>query len=222
MHRHSSLPTNFTLHIAPHLVCCCRTLGLLRKSLDSTLPCSAEAAAPAGHVLRAACGEGVAAAAAAYERLAPQAAVEALLGIASAANLYVDQAAPWTALKKGTDQEKAAAGQVMVAVLEAARILAVALSPVTPGLAARMYQQLGLLGGDGADAGAALTLQGRVTWADTEWGQLAAGHVTAEPQPVFARLDDTVPYVTEAAPEAAAAAAAGGGKKQQKAPAKAR
>jgi methionyl-tRNA synthetase len=177
-----------------------RTLGLLRKSLDSTLPCSAQDAAPAGsdHVLRRACEEQVAAAAAAYERMAPHAAVEALLGIAGAANQYVDQQAPWTALKKGSDEEKAAAGRAMVAVLEAGRILAVALSPIAPGVASRMYQQLGL--GEGP-------LQGRVTWADTAWGQLQQGHQTAQPQPVFARVDDTVPFVTEAAPAAAAAAA---------------
>lgn len=178
----------------------CRTLGLLRKSLDSTLPCSAEAAAPAdsNNPLRVACEQQVAAAAAAYEALAPHTAVEALLGIAAAANLYVDQQAPWTALKKGTDEEKEAAGAVMVAVLEAGRILAVALSPITPGLSSRMYQQLGL--GEGP-------LHGRVTWADTNWGQLQAGHKPAQPQPVFARLDDTVPFVTEPAPAAAAAAA---------------
>jgi methionyl-tRNA synthetase len=176
-----------------------RTLGLLRKSLDSTLPCSAEDAAPAGsdHPLRLACEQQVAAAAAAYQSLAPHAAVDALLGIAQAANLYVDQQAPWTALKKGTDEEKEAAGRAMVAVLEAGRVLAVAISPITPGIAAKMYQQLGL--GEGP-------LQGRVTWADTTWGQLQAGHRTEQPKPVFARLDDTVPFVTEPAPAAAAAA----------------
>jgi methionyl-tRNA synthetase len=180
-----------------------RTLGLLRKSLDSSLPCSAEAAAPAGsgHPLRQACEEQVAAAAAAYERMAPHAAVEALLGIAAAANLYVDQQAPWTALKKGGDGEEEAAGRVLVAVLEAGRVLAVALSPITPALSSRMYQQLGL-GGE--------PLQGRVTWADTAWGQLQRGHTTAAPQPVFARLDETTPFVTE--PAAAAAGGGGGGK----------
>lgn len=34
--------------------------------------------------------------------------------------------------------------QVLVAVLETSRIVALALYPVTPGLAARMHQQLGL------------------------------------------------------------------------------
>lgn len=85
----------------------------------------------------------------------------------------------------------------MVAVLEAGRILSIALSPITPGVAAKMYEQLGL--GEG-------TLQGRVSWGDTAWGQLQKGHKTAQPQPVFARLDDTVPFVTEPAPAAAAAA----------------
>lgn len=190
--------------------CSCRTLGLLRKSLDSSLPCSAHDAAPAGssNPLREACEQQVAAAAAAYESLSPHAAVEALLGIAAAANLYVDQQAPWTALKKGTDEEKEAAGRVMVAVLETGRILAVALSPITPGLSGRMYQQLGL--GEGP-------LQGRVSWSDTAWGQLQQGHKTADPQPIFARLDDTVPFVTEPAPAAAAAAAPAKGKAKAKA-----
>jgi methionyl-tRNA synthetase len=210
-----------------------RTLGLLRKNFDAGLPCSAAeaiaaAAGDAGdageqqqqqHPLVAVCEQQVAAAAAAYEKLAPHHAVEAVLAISAAGNLYLEQTAPWTALKKGSDEEKAAAGRVLVAVLETARILAVALSPITPGLSSRIYQQLGL--GEGA-------LDGRVSWSDTAWGQLQAGHRTADPQPVFARLDDTVPYVTEPAPGAAAAAAAapaggkggkgaaaGGGKKQQ-------
>lgn len=199
--------TAVTVAMCVYVCSFCRTLGLLRKSLDSTLPCSAATAAPAdsSNPLREACEQQVAAAAAAYEALTPHAAVEAVLGIATAGNLYVDQQAPWTALKKGTDEDKEAAGRVMVAVLEAARILAVALSPITPGLSGRIYQQLGL--GEGP-------LQGRVSWSDTAWGQLQAGHQTAQPQPVFARLDDTVPFVTEPAPAAAAPAAA--------APAKAR
>eukprot|EP00775_Hariotina_reticulata_P003562 gene3562-3830_t len=46
--------------------------------------------------------------------------------------------------KKGTEDEKQQARKVLVAVLETARILAVALSPVTPGLSGRVYHQLGL------------------------------------------------------------------------------
>jgi hypothetical protein len=45
-------------------------------------------------------------------------------------------------------------------------------------------------------------------WSGTTWGVLQQGHRTADPAPVFARIDDTVPFVTEAAPQPAAAAAA--------------
>lgn len=37
------------------------------------------------------------------------------------------------------------------------------------------------------------------SWSDTAWGQLQAGHATATPQPVFARIDDTLPLVTQPA-----------------------
>lgn len=114
---------------------------------------------------------------------------------------------------QGTEEEKAAAGEVLVAVLEACRCIAVALSPVCPGLAARIYQQLGL--GEGALGGAA--------WADAGWGQLQAGHATAAPAPVFVRFEaKTHPLVTEAA-AAAQPKKGGGGKgkqaKQKQAPA---
>lgn len=44
---------------------------------------------------------------------------------------------------QGSDGEKAFAGQVLVSVLEAVRIVAVLLSPVTPCLSERIYLQLG-------------------------------------------------------------------------------
>jgi methionyl-tRNA synthetase len=92
------------------------------------------------------------------------------------------------------------AAEALVAVLEAARVVALVLAPVTPRISARMLQQLGL---DGAAAGG---------WGATAWGALQQGHATPAPAPVFARLDEEVPWVTQPAP---AAAAAGGGKQQQ-------
>ncbi len=97
---------------------------------------------------------------------------------------------------------------MLVAVLEAARIVAVALAPITPGLSSRIYQQLGL----GQEA-----LQAACWEADTTWGQLKAGQATAEPEPVFARSCLEGDYVTEPAPVAAAApakAGKGGGKQK--------
>lgn len=62
------------------------------------------------------------------------------------ANLLLEETQPWTALKKGSEEEKAAAGATLVTALEGARIAAVLLAPVTPGVSRRVYEQLGLAG----------------------------------------------------------------------------
>ena len=87
--------------------------------------------------------------------------------------------------------------QVLVAVLETARIVAIALYPITPGVSTRMYQQLALNPEQ---------LKAADWHRDTVWGVLQAQHRTADPCPVFARIEDTVEFVTEPAPQAVAGA----------------
>ena len=58
------------------------------------------------------------------------------------ANAVLEQEAPWAALKKGNEAQKAHAGRVLVTALESARIAAVLMAPVVPGLAERVLQQL--------------------------------------------------------------------------------
>ena len=94
-------------------------------------------------------------------------------------------------------QRKADAAAVLAAVLEAVRVVAVLLSPVTPALSTRIYTQLGF----SEQQAAALS------WADTEWGTLRAGHATPQPQPVMQRLEGD--FVTEPVPAAATAAPVG-------------
>lgn len=60
------------------------------------------------------------------------------------ANAVLDETTPWSALKKGSDDERRAAMVTLVAVLEGARIAAVLLAPVTPSLSDRILAQLGL------------------------------------------------------------------------------
>lgn len=171
-----------------------RTLNLLKKNCGGALPLDT-AHVPADHPLRALAAERVPAVAAAYERLRFDQACEAALSISGRGNQYLEEVAPWTAFKKGTDEDKAAAAAALAAVLEAVRVVAVLLAPVTPALSARIYAQLGYT----PEQHAALS------WADTEWGALRAGHATPQPQPVMQRLEGD--YVTEPAPAAAAAAA---------------
>ncbi len=49
----------------------------------------------------------------------------------------------FTLRAQGTDEEKAEAAAVLVSVLEAVRVVAVGLAPLTPALSRRIYSQLG-------------------------------------------------------------------------------
>ncbi|KAL4424484.1 hypothetical protein ABPG77_006793 [Micractinium sp. CCAP 211/92] len=168
-----------------------RTLNLLKKNCGGELPLDS-AAVPDDHPLRALAAEKAPVVAAAFDRLRFDQACEAALSISGRGNQYLEEVAPWTAFKKGSEEDKAAAAAALVAVLEAVRVVAVLLSPVTPSLSARIYRQLGLP--EEAFAG--------LQWSDTEWGALRAGHAMPQPQPVMQRLEGD--YVTEPAPAAAA------------------
>lgn len=139
-------------------------------------------------------------AAAAYEDMRFHAALDALLSLTGRGNQYLEETAPWTAFKKGSEEQKAEAGKVLVAVLETARIAAIGLLPVCPALAQRLLQQLGL----GEDAAAELQ------WGDAAWGVLREGHATAEPKPAFVRIEGDFVIDKDKTPVAAAA----GGKKR--------
>ena len=90
----------------------------------------------------------------------------------------MEEVAPWTAFKKGSDAEKDAAASALVAVLEAVRIVAVMMSPVTPGLSSRIYAGLGM----------SPEQFERLRWGDVQWGGLLEGQTMPKPQPVFARM----------------------------------
>ncbi len=83
-----------------------------------------------------------------------------------------------------------------MAVLEAVRIVAVLLSPVTPRLSSEIYGALGY----GPEAYKGLS------WGDASWGGLPEGQATPPPKPVFARLEGD--FVTEVAASKSAAVAA--------------
>ena len=170
--------------------CLNRTLTLLIKNCGGRLP-RAAADLPADNALRAACSAALPAIARAYDGLQFAAACQQALAVSDRANVYLEEQAPWKLVKAG---QLAEAGDVLVAVLETMRLVAIALSPVTPRVAARMLEQLGL----SPQQAAALR------WADdASWGGLPAGHaVAAAPSPVFLRL--ALPEPAGAAPAAAA------------------
>ncbi|CAD6210122.1 unnamed protein product [Miscanthus lutarioriparius] len=165
-----------------------RTLGLLKKNCKSKLAFDSIAAAD-GSLFRDNIENLVDNAKHQYENLLLSSACETVLEIGNLGNLYVDEQAHGPVSSKGD----------LVLILETMRIIAIALSPITPSLSLRIYTQLGFTED-----------QFRVLrWEDTKWGGLKAGQVMSEPKPVFARIETE----TEEDAQASSKAAKGGKKK---------
>ncbi|GAB4854829.1 Methionine--tRNA ligase, chloroplastic/mitochondrial [Ancistrocladus abbreviatus] len=154
-----------------------RTLGLLKKNCESTLAVDSAVAAE-GSEFKDNVENLVEKALVHYENVSLSSACEAVLEIGNAGNVYMDEHAPWSLFKQG-GAASIAASKDLVIILEAMRIIAIALSPVAPSLCWRIYSQLGY-SEDQFNA---------VTWYDTKWGGLKAGQVMAQPKPVFARIE---------------------------------
>lgn len=98
------------------------------------------------------------------------AALEAAWELVAAANGFVESSAPWKLAK-----DPAQAGrldEVLLVLVEAARLAAALAHPVIPESADRLLAQLGFAGN-----------------LSPVWGAVAAGHAVGEPSPVFPRLE---------------------------------
>ncbi|KAK9070520.1 hypothetical protein SSX86_010922 [Deinandra increscens subsp. villosa] len=155
-----------------------RTLGLLKKNCQSTLVADSSDAAE-GIEFKDTVEKLVEKSKVEYESLQLSSACESVMEIGNAGNLYIDSRAPWSLFKQGGASFDSAAKQDLVLILEAMRIIAVALSPVTPNLSLRIYRQLGYTDQQFHAA----------TWSDTKWGGLKGGQVMAPPNPIFARIE---------------------------------
>ncbi|XP_072972327.1 methionine--tRNA ligase, chloroplastic/mitochondrial [Typha angustifolia] len=154
-----------------------RTLGLLKKNCQSTLAFDSLTAAE-DNSFRDAVEKLVERARFHYENLSLSSACEAVLEIGNAGNLYMDEHAPWSRFKQGGVSAEMAAKDLVI-ILEAMRIIAIALSPITPSLCSRIYMQLGF----SEEQFKALS------WNDTKWGGLREGQTMADPLPIFARIE---------------------------------
>ncbi|KAH0676724.1 hypothetical protein KY285_024525 [Solanum tuberosum] len=164
-----------------------RTLGLLKKNCQSTLAVDSDIAAE-GNEFKAAVEKLVEKACVHYQKLELSAACETVLEIGNAGNLYIDGQAPWTLFKQGGTAFETAAKDLVI-VLEAMRIISIALSPITPRLSLKIYSQLGYTGEQ----------FNAVSWSDTKWGGLKAGQVMAQATPIFARIEDGTEAETKSA-----------------------
>ncbi|KAL3829090.1 hypothetical protein ACJIZ3_017892 [Penstemon smallii] len=154
-----------------------RTLGLLRKNCESTISVDSTIAAE-GNAFKDNVEKLVEKTRQHYENLELSSACGAVLEISNAGNIYMNEKAPWSLFKEGGPGVETAAKDLVI-VLETMRIVAIALSPITPSLSLRIYMQLGY-SEDHYNA---------VTWNETRWGGLKHGQIMAQPKPVFARIE---------------------------------
>ncbi len=95
------------------------------------------------------------------------------------ANRFVEEQAPWTLAKEG-DVLKLSG--VVVALLEALRVVAICVAPFVPTTAQQMWLQLGLAGE---------LERGSLEWVNN-WGSLQPGSEIHKGQPLFPKFDDAV------------------------------
>ena len=103
-----------------------------------------------------------------------QAALLDIWSLVNRANQYIDQTAPFKLAKDPANAVRL--DEVLYAVAETCRILAVLLWPFLPGASARIYAQLGFA-----------TPPDQLS--EAHWGGLKAGHTIGEPSALFPRKD---------------------------------
>jgi methionyl-tRNA synthetase len=119
----------------------------------------------------------VAAYAAALDRFAPDAALEAIGALATWCNGLVEETAPWKLAKDPAQAEKLDA--VLYALAESLRIIAILISPVLPRAAAGIFAQL--------------NWDKPFSLAEAQWGGLPGGHQLGKPSPLFPRIEAEKP-----------------------------
>jgi methionyl-tRNA synthetase len=186
-----------------------RTLGLCAKMTGGKTPKMGEPG-PLERELFAAAERAYAEAAREWETIQPHRALEATWALSSAANGYVDRAAPWTEAKNGN---QARVETILATLLDALGALSVLVWPVMPVKSDEMRRDLGL-----PKVAPKLGLD---LW-PASFVARSAGEPLTQPSPLFPTLDKDkeaeilarlVPKATasrEAAPPAAVAPSAAG------------
>lgn len=116
------------------------------------------------------------------DRLDFKGALEEIWRLLGTANKYIDEEAPWRAVRA----DRARAGTVLYNTLEVVRIATILVSPWLPTAAARVWEQLGI---------AAPLASQRLSDAG-RWGGLASGTQVRPGAPIFPRIETTVAAAT--------------------------
>jgi methionyl-tRNA synthetase len=157
-----------------------RTVSMIRRYRGSTVPVAGELS-PLESTVRSVAEALPSRLDAALAEYDPQTALDAVWELVTAANKYVEDAAPWTLAKSARNGDEGAETRlstVLYTLAEAVRVIAAALEPFIPGTSARMLEQLGV-----TPEGATWTV--RANWSGVD----IAGAQVTEPRPIFPRLE---------------------------------
>ena len=156
-----------------------RVLPLVHRHFDGRVPaCGPDEGGD--RALREVARQAAEAADRAVVRYDLRGALEEIWRLVSAANRYVDEEAPWRAVREGRLDR---AGTVVTNTLEAFRAATLLLSPWLPTAARRAWAQLGL-----ADP-----LEEQRLPDAAAWGRVPTGTQVGPGQPIFPRIEEAVP-----------------------------
>jgi len=118
-----------------------------------------------------------------YRSLAFSQACEAILTLVRMGNRFIDEQAPWSLYKQG---QHSAVERILYTVLEAVRLSAYLLSPITPDLSTSIYKQLGFSINFSDQSLIHVSAPYSI---HSKWGILPFDQVLEDPQPVFQKLE---------------------------------
>jgi methionyl-tRNA synthetase len=153
-----------------------RVLGLCTKLTDGRTPALGEPSDLERELVESV-EKAYAAASVEWEAIAPHRALELTWAVSSAANQYVDRAAPWAEAKKGA---KTRVGTILGTLLEVLRAISVLIWPAMPQKSNELRAQLGL---------APLTPQAGVDVWPFKFDPRPEGEALAPAEPLFPTFD---------------------------------
>ncbi|MGZ4188901.1 MAG: methionine--tRNA ligase [Actinomycetota bacterium] len=154
-----------------------RVLALLESNREGVVPDPSSGEQDPERALRSVAEKAVVRYDEALERFAFNEGLEAIDAIVREANQYLVQTAPWKLAKEPS--QRARVDAILYTAAETLRLLAVLLSPFTPGASGRLWTNLGIP--EGLDQ-QRLPAAGR-------WGGLKPGTRTSKGDPLFPRVD---------------------------------
>jgi methionyl-tRNA synthetase len=151
-----------------------RVLSMTRRNFHGRVPAAPAQLAPESAELLARVDAAFEAAGADFDRVQIRRALGAVMEAVTAANQYLDQRAPWVAVKEDPDH----AGETLYVALNAVSGLTSLFAPILPFTCARAWELLGHTG--------------EVQAAGWRRTAVEAGRELPEPAPLFRKLDDSV------------------------------